>query len=357
MQPMSEVWTIRRALEWTMGYLERKGDENPRLSAQWLLSEATGLSRVELYTHYDQPLSLSERDLLRDFVTRRGKGEPLQYITGEVGFRHIVVKVRPGVLIPRPETEVLVSEALALLPTIPAKACEALGVDAHDGQDMEDARALRTQDMRDVQDARGVQDTCAQHTESDGEQAVESAPAALVADLCTGTGCIACSIAHERPGVCVIATDIASCAVELARQNARALGLDTHVEVVECDLADGIPAALLGAFDLIVSNPPYVPTAVLADIPREVAEFEPVLALDGGADGLDIFRRILQFATCALRPGGALAVELHETCLEEAAALAAESGFIDCRIVEDLTRRPRVLTVRKPIEATDINNA
>lgn len=93
-----------------------QGDENPRLSAEWLLSEATALRRIELYTNFERPLSLDERDLLRGYVTRRGKGEPLQYITGEVGFRHIAVKVRPGVLIPRPETEVLVSEALALLP-------------------------------------------------------------------------------------------------------------------------------------------------------------------------------------------------------------------------------------------------
>ena len=93
----TDIWTIRAALEWTVGYLERKGDESPRLSAQWLLSEACGLSRIELYANFDQPLSLEERDVLRGFVTRRGKGEPLQYITGETGFRHITVKVRPGV--------------------------------------------------------------------------------------------------------------------------------------------------------------------------------------------------------------------------------------------------------------------
>ena len=113
---VNDIWTIQAALDWTVGYLERKGDENPRLSAQWLLSEATGLSRIELYANFEQPLSMGERDVLRAYVTRRGKGEPLQYITGEVGFRHITVKVRPGVLIPRPETEVLVSDALALLP-------------------------------------------------------------------------------------------------------------------------------------------------------------------------------------------------------------------------------------------------
>ena len=113
---MSE-WTIKKALEWTEGYLADKGDENPRLSAQWLLSEACGLSRTQLFINFDRPLSEDERGVLRGYVRRRGAGEPLQYITGEVAFRHITVKVRPGVLIPRPETEVLVSEVLAALPT------------------------------------------------------------------------------------------------------------------------------------------------------------------------------------------------------------------------------------------------
>ena len=113
-----DIWTVKAALDWTVGYLGRKGDENPRLSAEWLLGEACGLRRIELYTGLERPLSLKERDTLRDYVSRRGRGEPLQYITGEVAFRHVAVKVRAGVLIPRPETEVLVSEALALLPAV-----------------------------------------------------------------------------------------------------------------------------------------------------------------------------------------------------------------------------------------------
>ena len=96
---MGDMWTIKAALDWTVGYLERKGDENPRLSAEWLLSEACDMSRIQLYVSFDRPLSLEERDILRGYVTRRGKGEPLQYITGYAAFRHIQVKVRPGVLI------------------------------------------------------------------------------------------------------------------------------------------------------------------------------------------------------------------------------------------------------------------
>lgn len=311
-----DIWTIQAALDWTIGYLDRKGDENPRVSAQWLLSEATGLSRIELYANFDRPLSLAERDMFREFVSRRGKGEPLQYITGEVGFRHIALKVRPGVLIPRPETEVLVSEALALLPA-PERPCATDSLQFDLSQNLEE----------------GVQEN--KNTEL------------LVADICTGSGCIACSLAFEHPDIRVIASDIAPEAVQLARENATSLGLAHRVEVVECDLGEGIPFALMGSFDLITSNPPYIPTAVLEEIPREVSDFEPSLALDGGVDGLDVYRRLLTWCAKALKPMGALVFELHETCMKEAAQLAYQAGFIDVHIAHDLADKPRILTALK----------
>ena len=322
----NDIWTIKAALDWTVGYLERKGDENPRISAQWLLAEACGLSRIELYTRLDQPLSMDERDVLRGYVTRRGQGEPLQYITGEVGFRHISVQVRPGVLIPRPETEVLGSEALALLPPAPRPRAKD-----------EEAEAAAEGEAGEA----GAADL----PSADAPPAPAPEPL-LVADLCTGSGCIACSIAYEHPLARVFATDIAPEAVSLARENAAALGLDGRVSVVECDLGEGVPAEAVGALDLVASNPPYVPTAVLAGIPREVAAYEPALALDGGADGLDMFRRLLAFCARALKPGGGFAFELHETCLDDAARLAAEAGFADVRAVADLDGRPRVLVGR-----------
>ena len=293
-----------------MGYLERKGDENPRISAQWLLAEACGLSRIELYTRLDQPLSMDERDVLRGYVTRRGQGEPLQYITGEVGFRHISVQVRPGVLIPRPETEVLVSEALALLPPAPRP-------------------RARDEEAEAAAEGEAGEAGAADLPSADAPPAPAPEPL-LVADLCTGSGCIACSIAYEHPLARVFATDIAPEAVSLARENAAALGLDGRVSVVECDLGEGVPAEAVGALDLVASNPPYVPTAVLAGIPREVAAYEPALALDGGADGLDVFRRLLAFCARALKPGGGFAFELHETCLDDAARLPPRRASRTC---------------------------
>jgi len=177
-----QVWTVKAALDWCLGYLTEKGDEHPRRSAEWLLSAATGLSRVELYAYHDRPLGPEERNTLRRDVKRRAAGEPLQYVTGEVAFRHLVVKVCPGVLIPRPETEVLVGEALV-------------------------------------------------------ELAHREAP--VVADPCTGSGVVALSIAQEHAGARVWATDLSSVAVEVATQNARRLGLDGVVSLLIQSCAEG----------------------------------------------------------------------------------------------------------------------
>jgi tRNA threonylcarbamoyl adenosine modification protein (Sua5/YciO/YrdC/YwlC family) len=159
-----------------------------------------------------------------------------------------------------------------------------------------------------------------------------------------GSGCIACSIASERPGTRVVATDVSPAAVSLATRNRDALGLAGEVDVVECDLADGVDERLMGAFDVLVSNPPYIPSDVVPTLPGEVRCFEPHLALDGGPDGLDVFRRLLELAPRALRPGGMLAVELFETNVHTAAELCrAQGGWSAVEVREDLTHRPRVL--------------
>ena len=352
----NDIWTVRRILGWIEGYLAQRGDESPRVSAQWLVSEALGVSRMQLFLDGERPLAAEERDVLRDWTRRRGSGEPLQYITGQAAFRHISVKVRPGVLIPRPETEVLVSEALALLPPAPKPqdafdeliarhASELLGGSAGGPADPSADAGENHFPAGNVFSGRGLRESF-----SRGEAAPANhfpAGKLLVADICTGTGCIACSIASEHPRTHVVATDISPAAAALARENVSALGLDGRVDVVECDLGEGIAPSLMGCFDLVVSNPPYVPTAVLADIPREVSEYEPALALDGGADGLDIFRRLLDWCGRALAPEGAFAFELHEACLDAAASAARHAGFAGVRIVRDLAERPRILVGRR----------
>lgn len=277
---MPEQWTIQRTLEWCRGYLEKHGDENPRLSAEWLLSAATGLSRLNLYVNFDKPLSMEERNVLRESLKRRGQGEPLQYITGESGFRHIVVRTTPGVLIPRPETELLVQAAL----------------DYFEGSQL--------------------------------------TPRAL--EVGTGTGCIACSLAKEA-GMDVLATDISDDAVACATRNVSALGLDDLVEVRKTDCVEGVK----GTFDLLISNPPYIPTAVMETLPHEVSGFEPHLALDGGADGLEFFDRLVSEGLVLVRAGGLFACELHETCLEEAQRRLVGAGLHDVRIIDDLAGKHR----------------
>lgn len=288
-------WTVRTALEWTCGYLERKGDEHPRLSAEWLLCAATGLSRVEVYMNYDRPLDASELSVLHNGVERRGRGEPLQYVTGEMPFRHIVLKCAPGVLIPRPETEVLVDQVLEYL------------------------------------------DSCCASVEEP-----------LLLEIGTGTGCIALSLAGERPAVRVRATDIAPEPIALATRNRDALDLTDRVELYQTDVANGVPGVDEALFDAVVSNPPYIPSALVKTLPAEVGGFEPALALDGGPDGLDVFRRVVACAQGALKPGGLLACELHEDCLRLAAAEpSVVEAFRDIQVVRDLTGRDRILLARR----------
>ena len=287
----AQVWNIGSTLQWCREYLERHEDENPKLSAEWLLADATGYTRIELYMHFDQPLTQAEREHLRSSLKRRGAGEPLQYISGEAAFRHIVVHVSKGVLIPRPETEMLVEVVLGWL------------------------------------------------AEHEGE--CEDVPHAL--EVGCGTGCIACSLAKEA-GMHVLATDISHDAVACAQHNVETLGFEERVSVVEADCAGGAE----GPFDMLVSNPPYIPTAELSTLPREVAGFESRLALDGGEDGLAFFERLLAEALPLVRPGGFFACELHETTLEKAARRLKDAGLENVCITQDLAGRKRIVSASIP---------
>jgi release factor glutamine methyltransferase len=283
------VWTVKDALEWTCEYLDRKTDAHPRRSAEWLLSSATGLSRIELYTNHDRPLSHDERERYRALVTRRAEGMPLQYVTGEMPFRHLVVRVEPGVFIPRPETEILVDVVL---------------------------------------------------------EEIRMSVEPLVVDLCTGSGCVALSVASERPGARVWAVELGESAFRAACRNALHAKVADRVQVVHGDLFDPLPHELLGTVDFIVSNPPYIPSADLPDLPAEVLGFEPHEALDGGPDGLDVFRRIADQAGRWLAPGGGLAIELDSGRVAEAAALLA-SHYEGVTVRKDLTGRDRIVYARK----------
>ena len=372
-----KTWTIKSCLDWTRDYLKDKGDERPRLSAEWLLSSVTGLSRTELYMSFDKPLSAEELGTMHEAVVRRAKGEPLQYIAGSTTFRMIDVACEPGVLIPRPETELLVEEVLQYLDreVLDNSASEARSrVELPWNEEVEAARkaeeeAAAQRAAREKAEAETGSDFGGETAdedeastegeavvgeatgEDDGPEAVETPPVARVLEVGTGTGCISLSLAHERPGrVTCVAIDIEPRAVALATRNRDALGLSADaVDIREGNLVSPLDKETeWGTFDVLVSNPPYIPSSVMQQLPQEVSAFEPALALDGGADGLDIFRRLVNAAPYMLVPGGLLVCELFEGHLDRAAEIARLGGLENVCIVNDLTGRPRILLACTP---------
>ena len=391
----NETWTIKRCLDWTRDYLRDKGDERPRLSAEWLLSGVTGLSRTEIYMSFDKPMSPEELARMHSAVVRRAKGEPLQYIIGETDFRTITVACAPGVLIPRPETELLVEETLKYIDAdvLGAAACrprsrvelpwnaeiqaareaelataaaqsedrlverelteediaaleEDAELEAGDSGDSGDEVGLQTAVPRDGEGALGATSANGVNTSDDDDSASR---VARVLEVGCGTGCISLSIAAERPEhTCCVAIDIEPRAVDLSIRNRDALGIAP--DVVDVRLGNLVSPlnreTEWGTFDVLVSNPPYIPTSVMGNLPHEVADYEPALALDGGEDGLDIFRRLVNAAPHMLKPGGLLACELYEGHLDQAASLCRAAGMREVRVVNDLTNRPRIILAR-----------
>lgn len=376
----NDTWTIKRCLDWTRDYLRDKGDERPRLSAEWLLAGVCGLTRTDIYVGFDKPMSEEELAAMHSAVVRRAKGEPLQYIVGETGFRHITVACEPGVLIPRPETELLVEEVLGYIDrevlggpaphahekvelpwNAEVEAARKAELEAAAQRDEGEAEAaLQERELRDSDfedDSDGVADAVT-GDEAGGDEVVaddaesssgDAAPAARVLEVGCGTGCISLSIAYERQGkVRCVAIDIEPRAVDLTIRNRDALGIDpAEVDVRLGNLVSPLDRETeWGTFDVLVSNPPYIPSSVMGTLPHEVADYEPSLALDGGADGLDIFRRLVNAAPHMLKPGGLLACELYEGHLDAAAELCRSAGMWDVRVVDDLTGRPRIVLAR-----------
>ena len=286
---MRPVTTFRDQLAAATTALEAAGVASPRVDAEWLLAGLLGVGRVtvRLDPAGAVPELLAER--YGDAVRRRARREPLQRILGWEEFRGVRVRLTDAVLVPRPETEALVEWALALLP-------------ARGG------RRLRA------------------------------------VDLGTGSGCIACALAAERPDLDVVAIDVSPAAAAVARENAIALGLAGRIRVVAADLLDGVRD--LGA-DLIVSNPPYLPTGLVPELPPEVRTHEPVVALDGGADGLALIRRIAAIAHRALRASGVLVVETAGGAqATAAAALLRTADFAQVAVRADLAGVDRFVAGR-----------
>ncbi len=272
--------TLGEVLKLSTEFLADRGVDSPRLDAEFILAHALGLARLDLYLEHDRQLTEAELDGCRALVERRARREPLAYVLGEWGFRRLTLRCDARALVPRPETELLVERALALL---------------------------------------------------DGVEHPQ------VLDVGTGTGAVALSLVQELPEARVTALDISSGALALARENAEASRLE--VELVEGDFRDGLPN---GPYDLVVSNPPYVRPDEIESLEPEVREWEPREALvseDGPAE-------VARVAAPALKPGGALALEVGDGQAPAVAGVLEALGYRDVTITLDLNGRERIVEGR-----------
>ncbi len=274
-------------------HLQAKGFENARLEVERLLGSVLGMTRMELYLAFDRPVDEHDRDSFRALYKRRLAREPLQHLLGETGFREVTIKTDRRALIPRPETELIVEEAAAF---------------------------LRSKDNP------------------------------LVADLGTGTGAIALSVACEVPGATVVAVDISEDALLLAKANARRLGLEDVVTLVCGDMIACLEGR--GPFDAILSNPPYVRTGDIDGLEPEVSRYEPRTALDGGIEGMDHLNRLADTAHTHLKPGGLLVVECAEDQADRLRDRIMAGGQYDsAEIVYDLAGRKRMVKAMKKVKS------
>lgn len=283
----TEAWTVLELLRWTTSYFQQQGIETGRLDAECLLAAALGCERLQLYVDFEKPIAPQERAGFRALVERRGRDRvPVALLLGQKEFWSLPFAVTEAVLVPRPETETLVSAGLDALP------------------------------------------------EPDGEY--------RVLDIGTGSGCVALALASERPKARVTATDISKAALQVAGQNAVKLHLSERVCFLEGDLFVPVQG---NSFDLVVSNPPYVARSGAGDLPPELAH-EPETALFGGQDGLEIVKRLVAGVGSVLEPGGVFALEIDPAQERAVHAYCTEAGLRQVRTLRDLTKRPRVVTAR-----------
>lgn len=285
---MCRCMTVLEAIQKSREFLESRKVESARLEAELLLGHVLQLPRLQLYLQFERLLSTAETDLLRTLVKRRGAREPLQHILGTACFCGLEIAVNPQVLIPRPETEILAE----------------LGW-----------KYLRSLDR----------------------------PAKFL-DFGTGSGCLAIAICHHVPEHSGVALDKSFAAIETARLNSRTNKVSERLEFIESDGFSALPSEL--KFDLIISNPPYIPAEEIATLQPEVRDFDPRPALDGGVDGLDFYRLLASRAPHFLLPGGKLMMEFGDGLEKALRPLFEQDGWIIESIEPDFHKKPRVLIAR-----------
>ena len=282
--------TVLEVIQRSTDFLAKKGVDSPRLQTEWLLASVLQVPRLKLYLDFDRKLSETELGSTRELVRRRGDREPLQHILGSASFCGVEIKVGPQVLVPRPETELLAERAWQQLST-----CVALR------------------------------------------------PAAL--DYGTGSGCMAIALALRCSTAEIHALDVSAEALDVARANAATNGVADRIRFYSGDGFSALAENL--AYDLIVSNPPYIPSAEIDSLSPEVRDHDPRLALDGGQDGLDFYRRLAAEAAGFLRPQGRMMLEFGDGQAEQVRGFLVQHNWIVESVEADYSGKPRILTARR----------
>ena len=307
--------TVLEAIQKSTEFLAKKGVESPRLQTELLLAHLLKLPRMKLYLNFERTLTPAETSMLRDFIKRRGQREPLQHITGSTSFCGLEIAVNRHALVPRPETELLAESGWQFLSTINSQPSTAL-------------------------------------------------------DFGTGSGCIAIALAIKCPSAKVVATDVSPDTLALAKQNAGRHNAAERIEFLQGDgfaafqsegrvtrvpnseietkIRDSCNSPLRKMeFDLIISNPPYIPSAEIATLQPEVRDFDPRAALDGGADGLDFYRKLAMEAKPFLKPGGKIMLEFGDGQTDAIRKMFETEKWIVEAVKEDYSHRARILIARR----------
>jgi release factor glutamine methyltransferase len=288
-------WTIGRLLQWTADYLKKNGSDSPRLDAEVLLAHTLGCERIMLYTRFEEEPNDAIKAAYKELVKQRSAGSPVAYLVGKREFYSLPFTVTPDVLIPRPETEFLVV---------------------------------------------GLLDAAKQHAPSADKAGLQ------IADVGTGSGILAVCAALKLPKARITAIDVSPAALAVARGNAEQHKVTDRVEFIESDLFAKVAAAK--KFDFIVSNPPYITTAEMADLDREVRDFEPQLALEAGPRGTEVIERLIPQAADRLAAGGKLFIEISPQLHEAVQQLLAKDGrFEALPTINDHGHRPRIVVAKR----------
>jgi len=332
-----EPWTIGRLLAWTIEYLGKRGAENPRLDAEVLLAHARGCRRIDLYAAYGDEAAEETRTAFRDLVRRRAAGEPVAYLVGHREFYALDFEVTPDVLIPRPETELLV---VALLDHVKQRPNAVV-------RGSPDPARARTEGLPDDlavgQERRPAVGRVA--PSGDRPQQAGDRPQLEIADVGTGSGVLAVCAAKYVPEARVTAIDISPAALDVARRNAERHGVGERIAFVESDLFASVRAD--ARFDYIVSNPPYVSTSELAELAVDVRQHEPRVALEAGEQGTETIERLIPQAAERLNAGGVLLIEISPMIAEKVEQIVRDNPALELRpTIRDLAGHARVVQAK-----------